>query len=121
MAFRAVHEGGDGQEIVADRQLAAGEKRPGRDAELMIAGFAFPEVAGFVGVEAKQPHFGQCGSPLVSAQRMHLKASRASSSDIRATVARESDRAAEERRKCCPICDYKLSHMGSLSISNYQM
>jgi hypothetical protein len=37
---------------------------------------------------------------LVEAQRIKRKASRASSSLMRATFARESERAAVERRKC---------------------
>lgn len=42
----AVHEDRDGQEVRADRQLAAGEDRARRDRELMLAGLALPELAG---------------------------------------------------------------------------
>ena len=52
MALGAVDEDRDGQEIVADRQLAAGEDRPARDAELMVTAFAFEQRAGLVGIDA---------------------------------------------------------------------
>ena len=39
--------------IVADRELAAGEDRPGRDGELMLAGFALEQRAGLVGIDAE--------------------------------------------------------------------
>lgn len=50
MPLCAVYKDRDRQEIVADRQLAAGKERPGRDAELMIARLAFPERARLEGV-----------------------------------------------------------------------
>ena len=51
MTLRAVDEDGDCQEVVTDRKFAAGENRPGRDAELVIAGFALEQLAGRVGVD----------------------------------------------------------------------
>ena len=42
MAFRAVHEDGDGKEQGADRQLAASEDGLARPRELMLATPAFP-------------------------------------------------------------------------------
>lgn len=46
MALRAVHEDRDGQQNVADGHLAAGEDRAARDAKLMTAALALPELAG---------------------------------------------------------------------------
>jgi len=43
MAFCSIHEDGDGQEIIADRQLAAGKDCAGRDAELMRAALALEQ------------------------------------------------------------------------------
>ena len=54
MALRAVHEDRDGQQIVADRQLAAGEDRAGRDAELMRAGLALEDAARLVAVDRQR-------------------------------------------------------------------
>ena len=113
MTLRAVHEDRDGKKIVADRQLAAGEDRPGRDAELVPAGFALEQRARLVGIAAAQPQRGQTGSPSVADQRISLKASRASSSDMRATFARER-RAAEERRKCCDMSEVQRFPLTSL-------
>src|ERR1041385_3899096 len=53
---------------------------------------------------SRQPHFGQTGSPLVSAQRAAMNVVSASSSDMRNTDARESVLAALESRKCWDIC-----------------
>jgi hypothetical protein len=53
MALRTVHENRDSQEVIADRELAAGEDRSRRDAELVVASFAFPELARSVGVGAR--------------------------------------------------------------------
>ncbi len=53
MAFGAVDEDRDCQEVVPNRELAAGEDRPGRDAELVRARFAFPELARAVAVEGR--------------------------------------------------------------------
>lgn len=50
VAFRAIYEDRYGHKNVADRHFAAGENRPGRDAELMRAAFALPELAGLVAV-----------------------------------------------------------------------
>lgn len=50
MALRAVGEDGDGEQIRPDRQLAAGEDRPGRDRELMIAALALEQAARLVAV-----------------------------------------------------------------------
>lgn len=121
MAFRAVHEDGDGEQIVSDRQLAAGEDRAGRDTELMIAGFAFPKVTGLVGVEREATAFRTMGLALGVGPADALE--RLTSFLIRhtGTVARESDRAAVDRRKCCAICDSKISHLVSLSIAKYQI
>src|SRR5271163_2995653 len=47
------------------------------------------------------PHLGQKASPPLSANRMALKRSYASSSERRSTWARLSVRAFELRRKCC--------------------
>jgi len=44
----AVHEDRDRQKIGANRELAAGENSPGRNAELMRASLALPELARFV-------------------------------------------------------------------------
>src|ERR1043166_7181952 len=52
---------------------------------------------------SRQPHFGQTGSPLVSAQRTAMKVVSASSSVMRNTDARESVRAAFVSRKCWAI------------------
>ena len=45
MTLRAVHENRDSKENIADRHLAAGEDRAGRDAELMRASLALPKLA----------------------------------------------------------------------------
>lgn len=49
MALGAVDEDGDSKEVVADRQLAAGEDGAQRDRELMRASLALIELAGLVG------------------------------------------------------------------------
>lgn len=49
MALGAVDEDRDGEEVVADRELAAGEDGPGCDRELMRARLALVELAGLVG------------------------------------------------------------------------
>ena len=46
LALRAVDEDRDGQEVVADRQFAAGEDRAGRDGELVRASLAAEHLAG---------------------------------------------------------------------------
>lgn len=51
MAFRAVGEDGDGEQVRPDWQLAAGKDRPGRDRELMVAALALVETAGLVAVD----------------------------------------------------------------------
>jgi len=51
IALGAVHEDGDGRQIVADRKLAAGEDRPAGDAELRLAGLALEQAASGVGVD----------------------------------------------------------------------
>ena len=50
MALHAVYEDRDGQEIVANRELAAGEDRPARHAVLMVAALALEQRARLVGV-----------------------------------------------------------------------
>ncbi len=50
MALHAVYEDRDGQEIVANRELAAGEDRPARHAILMVAALAFEQRARLIGV-----------------------------------------------------------------------
>lgn len=50
MALRAVDENGDRQEIVANRELAAGEDRAGGHAVLVSAGFALEQRARLVSV-----------------------------------------------------------------------
>src|SRR5665213_916459 len=52
MTLRAVHENGDGQKIVADRKLAAGENGPAGNAELVRASLALEQLAGRVGVDS---------------------------------------------------------------------
>ncbi len=51
MALCAVDENGDCQEVVPDWELAAGEDGAGRDAELVVTGFALEQFAGRVGVD----------------------------------------------------------------------
>lgn len=51
MALRAVDEDRDSQKVVADCELAAGEDRPGRNAELVIAALALEQLARLVGVD----------------------------------------------------------------------
>lgn len=53
MALSAVRENGDGKQDGSERQLAAGEDRPRRDAELMLTRLAFEQRAGLVFVHAK--------------------------------------------------------------------
>lgn len=53
VAFRAVHEDGDGEKVVTVWELAAGEDRPRRDAELMLAFLALEECAALVLVSAE--------------------------------------------------------------------
>ena len=53
MALGAVDEDRDCQEIVADGEFAAGEDRPGRDAELMLARLALEDRAGLVAVDRR--------------------------------------------------------------------
>jgi len=43
MALGAVHEDGDRQQVVADRELAAREDRAGRETELSVAAFALED------------------------------------------------------------------------------
>ncbi len=50
VAFHAVHEDRDGQEIVANRELAAREDRPARHAVLMVAALALEQRTGFEGI-----------------------------------------------------------------------
>jgi len=50
-ALDRVHENRGRGEVVADRQLAAGEDRPAGDAELVSALFAFPKTARGHGVD----------------------------------------------------------------------
>ena len=50
MALNAVYEDRDGQEIVADRELAAREDRPARHAVLMVAALALKQRARLEGV-----------------------------------------------------------------------
>jgi len=53
VTFCAVHEDGDCQQVVADGEFATGEDRPGRDAELVRASLALPELPGPVAVEGR--------------------------------------------------------------------
>ena len=53
MALRAVDEDRDSQEVIANRALAAGEDRAGRDAELMVASLALEDWAGLEAVNAE--------------------------------------------------------------------
>jgi hypothetical protein len=57
MTLRTVDEDSDCQEVIADRHLATGEDRPGRDRELVRATLAPEKLAGFVSVaiEATAP------------------------------------------------------------------
>ena len=104
MALRAVHEDRDCQQVVPDRHLAAGEDRPGRDGELVRATLAPEHLAGLVGVGSRgSRNAGKPARLACQTSGSAWKAFHASSSDMRATVANESDRAAEERRKCCDI------------------
>ena len=50
MTFRAVHGNCDCQQVVADRQFAAGKDRPGRDGELIRAPLTAEDLAGLVAV-----------------------------------------------------------------------
>ena len=52
IALGAVDEDRDSQEVIADRQLAAGEDGPARNGKLMAAGLALPQLASLVGVNS---------------------------------------------------------------------
>ncbi len=52
-ALDRVHEDGRGGEVVADRELAAGEDGPAGDAELVIARLTLPDAPGRVGVNRR--------------------------------------------------------------------
>ena len=73
MSLRAIHEDRDGQEDVADWHFPACEDGAGRDAELVRASFAFPQLADLY-LDVAAPQRGQTGSPLVSVQRISRKA-----------------------------------------------
>lgn len=51
MALCTVHENSDCQEVVADWELAARKNGPASHTELVIAGFAFEQLAGRIGVD----------------------------------------------------------------------
>ena len=51
MALGAVDEDSDCQEVIADRQLTAGEDGPACDGELMAARLALPKLASLVGLD----------------------------------------------------------------------
>ena len=53
MALRAVHEDGDGEQIVANRELAARKDRPGRDRELVLTRLALEDGAALVAVDGE--------------------------------------------------------------------
>ena len=53
MALHAVDEDGDGQQVIADGQLAAGEDGPRRDAELVLASLTLPDTASRIGVDRR--------------------------------------------------------------------
>ena len=53
MSLGAVHEDGDCQQVVADRELAIGEDRAGRDRELVAALFAAPDRLRLVGIDGQ--------------------------------------------------------------------
>ncbi len=50
VAFHAVHEDRDGEQIIANGELAAREDRPARHAVLMVAALALEQRAGFIGI-----------------------------------------------------------------------
>lgn len=51
--LRRIQKDGDVGEIVADRQVAAGENRAGCDTELMLTRFAFPDPADGTGIKPR--------------------------------------------------------------------
>lgn len=53
MTFRTVCENSNCEQVVADSKFPAGEDRAGRNAELVIAAFAFPKVASLIGIESE--------------------------------------------------------------------
>jgi hypothetical protein len=97
-ALGAVDEDGDGQEIVANRELAAGENGARRDAELARAADALPNPAGLVGIESGRAAARAIGLAAIGSP---ADLNELGSSLMRATDATESVLAALERRKCC--------------------
>ena len=68
MAFRAVHEDGDGEKDSPNRELATGEDGPGRNRKLMLTTLALEQGAGLVAVNAqaaatRADRIAVCGGP----------------------------------------------------------
>ena len=107
LALDLIAEDRNGREIAAQRQLVAGEQRPGRNGEILVASPAAEtgrtlQAAAVVGVNAAAMRANRLAVRI--GQRIRRKAISASASFIVKTGARERVLAARERRKCWAIC-----------------
>lgn len=109
MALCPVHEDCDSRENVAQVHLPAREERARRDRELRRASLALEDAAGLECVALKAVALRANGVAARGGPTDRPDVSKAWSSVMRITFARERVRAAAERRKCWPwvfICNH---------------
>ena len=119
LALDLIREDRNRHEVGAQRHLAAGEQRPAREREILVAGFAVPAQAALAAaaVDRRAAAMRAIGLPPLSAQRSRMKTRSASSSLMRATDASVSVRAAAERRKCWAIRHIRRYYRANMTTS----